>query len=208
MSIKWRLAILLLPLIGLTVLLTVPISAQDQTVRVGLVIKGQGGQVSTYCLTLTPDHANGLDALRATSLDISAQIGALGAAVCRIQTVGCSYPAETCFCQCQGNQCNYWSYFYQDTDRRWLYSGIGPSTRKLKTGDVDGWLWNEGKDLTPVGGLPDLSFDTICSASSAPNSPNASTNALSPSTIVGYGLFVLVVLGIAGVVLWRRIKSR
>src|SRR5262245_6712428 len=126
------------------VLFALPVSAQEETVRVGLVIKGPGGAAATYCVALAPDHATGLDALRATGLDVNAQIGSLGAAVCRIDKLGCSYPAETCFCQCQGNQCNYWSYFYQSADQRWIYSGIGSSTRQLKTGDVDGWLWNEG----------------------------------------------------------------
>lgn len=205
---KRRLIILMLSFAGMIGLLTLRVSAQDQAIRVGEVIKGPGGQTSTYCVSLTPDHANGLDALRATGLDINAQIGALGAAVCRIDKTGCSYPAETCFCQCQGNQCDYWSYFYQDENKHWLYSSLGPSTRQLKMGDVEGWLWNEGKGLTPVGGLPELTFDAICNGSSASTPVNQAGGSLSITTIAGFGVFGILVLSIGGFVLWHRIRSR
>lgn len=205
-----------LPIIFITTLIgficwqTAPTIAQDQAIRVGVVITSKGGQTSTYCVTLAPDKHTGFDALEATRADLSVERGALGVAVCGIQNVGCSVPADSCFCQCQGKQCNYWSYHYQDADKQWRYSGLGAADRKLKTGDIEGWLWSESSNMTPVGTLPPLSFDAICNAANS-NSLESSTknNApIDPLTLVGYGAFGLAIIGVGGLLLWRRTHSR
>jgi hypothetical protein len=188
--------------------LTMTALAQDQgRIRVGLVIQGQGGQTSTYCVSLSPDKATGLDVLRAANLDLNVQAGSLGAAVCRLQNLGCSYPAEPCFCQCQGATCNYWVYFTMDTPGKWTYSAQGAGLHKLKNGDVDGWLWNEGTGQTPMGSLPKTSFETICNApTSAPGRASvALDNGLNAA---GYILFAALAVVLGGVLLWRRNRSR
>jgi hypothetical protein len=181
--------------------------AQDQDkIRVGLLIQGQGGQTSTYCVSLPPDKTTGLDVLRAANLDLNVQAGSLGAAVCRLQKLGCSYPAEPCFCQCQGSACNYWVYFALDATGQWTYSAQGAGLRKLKNGDVDGWLWSESTGQTPAGSLPATSFETICTApTSTPASP--STTPDNGLNAVGYILFAALAMILGGFVLWRRNRS-
>lgn len=172
------------------------------TIRVGVVLSLRG-QVSTYCLDV-PAEATGLAALEATGVDVAAQRGPLGAAVCRIQNVGCTPPGDTCFCQCQGNRCNYWAYYYQE-ESRWMYSSNGAQNRKLIDGAVDGWLWNEGtgSELTPAGSLPATTFESIC-AGSMGNDVNAVAATVDSGTILGYILFAVIALGLGGVLLWRR----
>jgi hypothetical protein len=183
--------------------------AQDG-IQVGVVVKGQGGAEATYCVTLPPDKATGLDALRATNLDLNLQAGPLGAAVCRLDHLGCTYPADTCFCQCQGGTCRHWAYLYQTPEGRWQYSSFGALSRKLKTGDVEGWLWSEGQSKTPTGSLSNITFDAICKAAATPTAADSSgaAPATSIATIAGYGALGALVVGIGGVLLWRRRRTR
>jgi chemotaxis protein CheC len=48
----------------------------------------------------------------------------MGATICRIDGEGCNFPTESCFCQCQGSPCIYWSY-WRLTEGEWRYSNIG-----------------------------------------------------------------------------------
>lgn len=173
-------------------------------IRAGLVIQGQGGKVSTYCLSLPPDKANGLDALYASGIDVNAQAGPLGAAVCRLQEVGCTYPAQTCFCQCSGTPCSYWAYFNRQSDGSWRYSSIGAKNRTLKNGDVDGWLWSESTNQTPVGSLPAVTFDAICAAGETNHAAGTSATAPDAGTLIGAGVFLALALILGGVILWQR----
>ncbi len=184
--------------------LTLTALAQDQgKIRAGLVIRGQGGQTSTYCVSLSPDKTTGLDALRAANLDLNVQAGPLGAAVCRLQNLGCSYPAEPCFCQCQGVTCNYWVYFTLDATGKWTYSAQGAGLRKLKDGDVDGWLWSESTGQTSMGSLPATSFETICNAPTSTPAP-APASVDNGLNTAGYILFAALAVILGGVLLWRR----
>jgi hypothetical protein len=184
-------------------------SAQTQpaSIRVGVVVQAPGTGVSQQCVTLNTDHATGLDALKATQLDMDAQVGPLGASICRLKNVGCTTPAQDCFCQCQGGQCNYWAY-YHIIDGGWSYSQLGLSNVALHNGDVEGWLWSESSNMTPAGALPNTSFDTICSQ---PVSASLSAGAVSPTqptilTSLGYLLFGVAIAAIFGVILWRRTR--
>jgi hypothetical protein len=176
--------------------------AQDENAQVGVVIKSEGGQTNTYCVTLPADKNTGLDALEATKLDASIQRGPLGASVCRLENVGCTIPAESCFCKCQGSKCNYWAYYYQE-DGKWKYSSVSSTARKLKTGAVEGWLWNENS-ATPANALPDVTFEAICSAGTVTGSGSGNAAPLDPFTAAGYIIFTVSSLTIGGLVIWRR----
>jgi hypothetical protein len=115
--------------------------------------------------------------------------------------VGCTPPADECFCQCNNVRCNYWAYFYQDGGN-WRYSGIGALGRKLQTGMVEGWLWSEGTDRTPTSALPALSFAQLCQAGST--TPVATAGTADPLTLVGYFAFGATALALGGVALWQR----
>lgn len=189
---------------GLVALAQTPESAG---LRVGVVVKGLGGRTSTYCVTLAPEKNTGLDALQATGIDMNLQIGPLGAAVCRLQNIGCTSPAENCFCQCQGSRCNYWTYHFLKPDGQWQYSSVGLASRQLKTGDVEGWLWSESGNMTPAGTLPSVTFDSICEQGPTAKSDQASIASESSSPI-GYLLFGALGLALGGLLLWRRRRSR
>lgn len=175
------------------------------TIRVGVVIAIRGA-VNMYCLRL-PSGATGLDALEATGVDLMAQRGPLGAMVCRVQKLGCTPPAEPCFCQCQGKACNYWAYFFRDAgdNSSWTYSSVGLSSRRLVDGAMEGWLWSEGNDRTPVAALPDLSIEALCRA--APATGGNAGGGMDALTALGYLLFGAVALGLFGAVWWRRRPS-
>jgi hypothetical protein len=169
------------------------------TLRVGVIVMLRG-VVNTYCVRLGAG-ATGLEALQATGIDLMAQRGPLGAAVCRVDRVGCTPPAEACFCQCQGQPCNYWAYFYQEAGR-WVYSGTGLSSRILRDGAVEGWLWSEGADRTPAADLPLLTVDQLCAAGQ--HEPAPEQHDLSLLDMVGYFLFSIAALTIIGRVAWQR----
>jgi hypothetical protein len=94
-----------------------------------------------------------------------------------------------------------------DAAGKWTYSAQGAGLRKLKNGDVDGWLWSESTGQTPAGSLPTTSFEAICNAStSTPARPStAPDNGLNA---VGYVLFAVLAAIVGGFVVWRRNRSR
>ncbi len=140
-----------------------PVLAQgdEPGVRVGVVVAGLGEQTRTFCVTLTKPNPTGLDALMATGLDVGAVSGGLGTQICRIEGVGCTPPAESCFCQCEGgNSCAYWSYFHLAEQNTWQYSVVGAARRQVSNGDVEGWWWRVG-NASPAD-FPPVPFETLC----------------------------------------------
>jgi hypothetical protein len=85
--------------------------------------------------------------------------------VCKIGNEGCNYPQQSCFCQCEtlGASCQHWIYFQRIEDN-WRYSALGANQRKVKNGDVDGWIWAKGRVDGAEAAPPLLTFDQLCSA--------------------------------------------
>lgn len=181
--------------------------------RAAVVIQAQG-KTDTYCVDVPDSGATGLHALQATGRDLNVMAGPLGAAVCRLEGQGCSYPAEHCFCQCQGASCRYWAYFFLNESGDWQYSGMGAAGRPLHNGAVEGWLWSDGSSQTPTGRLPAVTFDSICgagAAGSATSHPAAeSPSSAGPGGLERAGLFVLaaLIMGVGGLLWWRRTGRR
>jgi hypothetical protein len=69
--------------------------------------------------------------------------GPSGAAVCRIEGVGCDFPEEQCFCECLGSECAYWSYWHLENGE-WVYAGRGASLHMVRDGDIEAWVWGGG----------------------------------------------------------------
>ncbi len=139
---------------------------QAQTVnRAGLVVQFGDGSVQTYCIPFTSPSITGYDLLQASgNLQViydTANSG-LGAGVCKINNDGCDFPLQDCFCQCQGVNCKYWSYFHLDATNTFVYSQVGASSHTLQNGSVDGWRWGTG-DLTTAPPPPVYTFDQLCS---------------------------------------------
>src|SRR3954453_21020664 len=100
---------------GLGTLLTLPALSKAQPVihRAGLVIQFADHQTQTACVSFPENEISGLDLLARSNIPYIAQQSGMGAAICKIGDAGCSYPAQDCFCQCQGAQCIYWTLYLQ-----------------------------------------------------------------------------------------------
>ena len=94
---------------------------------------------------------------------LSIEAGGFGATVCSIDNEGCSYPAESCFCRCQGTPCVYWSYWRLQPDGSWRYQPLGADNMQVSNGDVEAWRWAEGTTRSAVE-PPAAGFEDICAA--------------------------------------------
>lgn len=149
-----------------------PVRAQE-TNRAGLVVVFGGDGVFTTCVEFSEEELTGYDLLERAGLRVVAENHILGKAICKIEDVGCDFPGETCFCECLGTPCVYWSYWYW-ADGDWVYSGKGVSNRSVQNGDVDAWVW--GSDETSP---PPLSFESLCIP---PTLTPSATNTSVPAT--------------------------
>lgn len=127
----------------------------------GLVVQLDSGQVETRCIAFEEDQLNGADLLSRSGLEVVLNpASSMGITVCRIEGLGCDYPAEHCFCQCMGGGgCTYWNYFYREPGgTEWVYSALGAAMHKVRPGSVEGWVWGNGQSPPP----DSLSFEAIC----------------------------------------------
>lgn len=156
------------------------VSAQEGG-RAGLVVVTGEGAPITRCVDFEGDAVSGEELLALSGLDIIGDPQAsMGTTICRIDGVGCNYPAQDCFCQCQGNPCTYWAYWRRDEPGEWIYSGMGASGAQVTDGALEGWVWGAGA-VNQAPEPPQVTFDEICAPAPAPDAVAASV-ALSPST--------------------------
>lgn len=139
-------------------------SAQTTQNRAGLVIQSTSGQITTSCVTFSEPEINGYDLLHRSNLPLIVDI-ASGGMVCKIQSTGCNYPTQKCFCECQdmNQSCVYWIYYIQ-TGGAWKYSPLGAFGQKVTNGSVNGWAYGAGGASS--GGVmpPVMTIDQICGA--------------------------------------------
>ena len=129
----------------------------------------------TYCVPFDEEELSGAELLQRTGLPlVLSGFGGLGSGLCRIDDVGCSDPGD-CFCQCRGADCSYWTY-YQLDGAEWRIQNIGASQRDVHDGDVDGWVWGDGR--TPPG---KDATEALCS--SLRSSPPPAATPLQPTPL-------------------------
>jgi hypothetical protein len=155
------LAITLLALVVMTEPMSTPVHADDPN-QVGLVVRFSNGSTFTACVEFSEPELTGEEVLDRSGLSIVRDTSyGLGAAICKIEGDGCDYPAEPCFCQCEGVDCEYWAYYHLDNGE-WIYSGMGATWHTVQHGDVEGWSWGagdpSGSDVEP----PLIPFDQLC----------------------------------------------
>lgn len=138
------LAVLLVALATLGVLFAAESQASSLN-RAGLVVAFPD-RTEVHWVDFAEDQISGAELLRRSGLEVTfSGFGGLGDAVCAIEDVGCFDPGD-CFCQCKSGACRYWAYFrWDETQGKWVTMPVGPSTRKLGDGDIDGWAWGSGK---------------------------------------------------------------
>jgi hypothetical protein len=126
--------------------------------RAGLIIDYGGGQVVTDCISFDESSISGLEMLLRSGRTLVTGFG--GGTVCSVDGVGCS-DGNNCWCECQGSPCRYWIYYYL-SGGQWAYSSQGYTARRVRDGDVEGWVWGEGQ-LNAGGAMPPLlAFDQLC----------------------------------------------
>ncbi len=139
------------------------VNAQDAA-QAGLVIVTGSGDPMTYCVDLAPDEVvTGNELLQRAGVKVVADQNAMGATICSLNGTGCSFPAESCFCQCEGSPCTYWSYWRQDEAGVWQYATAGAANTRIKAGTVEGWVWGEGTTESAKS-PPALALGEICKA--------------------------------------------
>jgi len=156
-------AVYLAALLALAVLLlsSAPLSAQGGA-QAGLVIVHGDGSVTTQCVAFAEESITGAELLVRSGLDVAMEASSMGATICRLDGEGCGYPEESCFCQCEGSPCIYWSY-WRLSDEGWTYSNLGAGYATVRDGDVDAWRWGEGT-VERAEAPPALTFEEICTA--------------------------------------------
>jgi len=172
-----------------------PAAAQSQR-RAALIAQFGDGSYVTRCISFSEESITGLELLVRSGL----QVSLWGGAVCRIEQEGCDYPATTCFCQCKGSSCQYWSYWHWKDDK-WTYAQIGSGDYPVHDGAVEAWLWGDAQ-APPV----TLSFADICGPSATGPTegiPSATPTASiqEPSTqnmpLTQYAVFALMAVALA-----------
>lgn len=154
---RFCIALLCLLLLGAAL----PTSAQEEH-RAALVVDFGDGRVWVRVVSFTEETISGVDLLRRSGLDVAMASGSWGVAVCAIEGVGCPPTPQECFCKCRGVPCRYWAYFHL-RDGAWIYADRGAADRRLGDGDVDGWVWGDGKTPSPL-----LTWEEIRAAASSP----------------------------------------
>jgi hypothetical protein len=129
--------------------------------RAGVVVDFGNGQVVTQCVKFQGPYITGFDLLQRSGLAFTFQnFSGLGAAICSIQSTGCQFPAQACFCQCpdaNGN-CNFFGYYVQDKhDTSFTFSDVGVSSQIVRNKDVNAFVFGSGT-VPPTG----YTFEDIC----------------------------------------------
>ncbi len=140
-----------------------PTGAQTPN-KVGLVVRFSDTEVFTTCVDYEPG-LTGEGVLDQAGLSLAREIyGGLGAAICKIEDVGCDYPQQDCFCQCTGKPpCEYWAYYHLEPQQNeWVYSGMGASWHSVQPGDVEGWAWGSGDAGGSEVEPPLFTFEELC----------------------------------------------
>ena len=148
--------------------------AQEPQNLAGVVVQFGDGTFVSRAVPFSGDSISGIDLLEGSGLHVVRS----GGVACRIESDGCDFPSEPCFCQCSASApgCSFWSY-WQSRDGRWSFSPSGAADRQARHGEIDGWHWPGGPPTVQV-----AFSDLANSARVAPGVP-AVTGAESSLTI-------------------------
>ncbi len=166
----WLFPAALLLLAALLLAARSPALAQEDgqaPLQAGLVIVTGSDEPATYCVELAPDETiTGNELLQRAGVRVVADQNAMGATICSLNGTGCAFPAESCFCQCMGTPCTYWSYWRQDEAGAWQYAIAGAANTRIRTGTVEGWVWGEGTTQSAAS-PPAVTLGEICGDAAA-----------------------------------------
>jgi hypothetical protein len=186
-------AILLLGLILASLLAPAALASDPATRQVGLVIAFPDGTTHLEIVTV-PEKATTFDVLKAARITLTTQDTAYGTSICKINTTGCSFPAEPCFCKL--DPALYWAYYHLDpTANRWVAALEGVSTHVPADRAVEGFAWSGvDENWNPTVQPPVYTFDQIVAATTQ------------PVPVPEPGTFLLLGGGLAGVAAYVRLR--
>jgi hypothetical protein len=140
----------------------------------GLVIRHGDGTLIYAYVQFDEDSISGLELLNRSGVDVTlAPFGGLGGAVCSLNGEGC--PSDNCFCHSFSSPAYYWHYYVNDGGG-WLVYPVGPSSRTVTDGDIDGWSWTSGDS-----GLPSTDIDNVATITGFDRSPAEPTATPEPT---------------------------
>jgi hypothetical protein len=125
-------------------------TAAKPKICVALVVDGRalGSNVSTTCAKVTKG-ATGIDVLEAGGHTVGFRSDGLLCTIDGLPKSGCAGVDDS----------HYWAYFHRAPGTtKWVYSSEGASTYQPANDSTDGWVYDDGKALTPE----DVPYAAIC----------------------------------------------
>lgn len=139
--------------------------------RAGLVVRFSDDDIVIRQITFSENSISSYELLTRSDLEVEAAVSGMGAAVCRIEDVGC--PSSNCFCQSPPDS---WAYYHLQ-DGEWVYSPVGASAHQVEDGDVDGWSWGNAEPPPAMS-----KSDVLEEAAATPSPTDSSTATSTPSS--------------------------
>lgn len=139
-----------------------PVTMAQTTHRAALLVRFGDGRVEDECVAFTELEITGYNLLRRSTFTIAAaEMGGMGAAICKIDNEGCDPGiGEDCFCK--SSEQKSWSYWVLE-DGEWVYSKAGASSTIITDGMVQGWVWGASSAAEPINAKPPMrTFAEIC----------------------------------------------
>jgi hypothetical protein len=135
--------------------------------QAGVVVKGQNGQEKTACVSFSQDAISGVDLLKQAGFDPVLDNGFM---------VSINGEEAKSFNDPDSSD-DYWSYWL-NSNSNWQYSPVGPATKQVKDGELDGWERGDSKLR-----LSAIKFSNVCqveqkvTTTQSESAPQANTTA-------------------------------
>jgi hypothetical protein len=168
--------------------------------RAGVVVREANGDVRKMCVRFDEPSMTGEQLLQRSGLQAEVKQSQMGASVCRIGKTGCS--SGNCFCKYP----TFWGYWTQDPGQnKWTFANVGLSTRTVKDGSLDGWVWaKNGKPAPPKETIGSVCTASLAAQASVPAKRGGTTRG---NALIGFAAAV-VALALAGAIaVWRRVRA-
>jgi hypothetical protein len=144
--------------------------AAKPTICVALVVDGRalGSDVSTSCARV-PKGSTGLDVLEAGGHRVAFRNDGLLCTIDGLPKSGCAAVDDS----------HYWAYFHRAPGAtKWVYSSEGAATYQPVNDSTEGWVYDDGKALTPE----NVPYAQICKAEASPSPTDTPTHTTTTPT--------------------------
>jgi hypothetical protein len=131
--------------------------AAESGPRAALVVD-TGSRVLRLCVALDAASVSGIHLIELAGRQhgLSYSLGFGGQAVCALAGVGVS--GDDCFAEYP----EFWGYWHGDGTGGWSWASSGGGSSRIRSGDVDGWVWGEGDSAATHDRPPATRVDSVC----------------------------------------------